>query len=62
MASQGKIAFWTCFFKALLPISYLEQLVERRSRGEDSFTSLFQAFEHWFLVECLAAIGSHTML
>jgi len=62
MASQGKIAFRTCFFQALLPISYVEQLVEHHSRGEGGFTSLFQSFEHWFLVECLVAIGSHTMM
>ena len=63
LASQGKIAFRTCFQRAFLPLSYvltLASVAYPAAGGEPK--SFRDAVDHWLLIECLSAIGSHSMI
>jgi len=64
MVAEGKICFKTCSKQMKIPAPYLFKLAtqEYPTPGPLSFDSFSQAFEHWILTECLASIGSHSIL
>lgn len=61
MMQQGKISFRTCLRTASIPYTYLLSLATAEYPSEKG-PSFDVAFQHWFLCECLGAIGGHTFL
>lgn len=62
MMQEGKISFRTCFGEARVPASYLVRLGEKEYQAESEPASLKAALHHWLLVECINAIGGHSMM
>lgn len=62
MIANGKISYRTCFNVARLPASYIARLHQTAFSADQEPRSFERAFDHWLLVECLAAIGGLTMM
>lgn len=61
MMQQGKVSFRTCFRTALIPYKHLISLATAVYPSEQGM-SFDIAFHHWFLIECLSAVGGHSIL
>ncbi|KAJ7149802.1 hypothetical protein C8R43DRAFT_951776 [Mycena crocata] len=62
LASNGTIVFRTCLRSARYPIDYVLQLSQRHYSPEGEPADFQEAFDFWFLQQCLLAIGRHNML
>ena len=64
MIGHGKLCFKTCSKQLKVPAPFLCFLASQLypTLEPNPFHSLQNAFDHWFLMELLSGIGSHSIL
>ncbi|KAJ7474611.1 hypothetical protein B0H11DRAFT_1866205 [Mycena galericulata] len=62
LANNGTILFRTCFRTARYPVDYVLHLAEAQHSPESEPHDFQEAFDYWFLRQCLLAIGRYNML
>lgn len=61
MAARGVISFRTCYGGIRYPASYVIKLAAQSYNPGEEPSSFQNAFDHWFLIQLLNAIGGHSM-
>ncbi|KAJ7482729.1 hypothetical protein FB451DRAFT_121952 [Mycena latifolia] len=62
LASNGIFLFRTCSRTAMYPVEYALELAQGHYTPESEPRDFQEAFDFWFLQQCLLAIGRHNML
>lgn len=62
LASNGTFHIQTCHHFACYPVDYVFTLARAHYVPEEEPGDFQEAFDFWFLYQCLIAIGRHSML
>ncbi len=64
LIKEGTICFKTCMRLAKIPVSYIQALAGATypSSNDPEILTFYHAFDHWFIIQLLNAIGGHTII